>query len=79
MGLFCRNKMLRPVWVMVFNGTHSVFLVSVVTVTFGRIWPWFRTARQQFLHGPAPVRGPIFDDPCVCRQLARCRDVTKMR
>jgi len=44
-GLLCRNKMPRPAGIMVFNGTRSVFLMSVVPVTFGPIWSWFRTAR----------------------------------
>jgi len=43
---------------MVVKGTRSVFLVSVVPATFGPIWPWFRTAQQQFLHVP------VFTDPC---------------
>ena len=45
LGLPCRNKMLRPVGIMVVNGTRSVFIRSVVPVTFRPIWPWFRTAR----------------------------------
>ena len=45
MGLLCCNKMLRPLRIMVFNGTRSVFLVSVVPVTFGLIWLWFRTVQ----------------------------------
>jgi len=44
-GLLCRNKILRPVGIMVINGNCIVFLMSVVPVTFGPIWPWFRTAR----------------------------------
>ena len=31
LGLLCRSKMLRPVGIMVVNGTRSVFLMSVVT------------------------------------------------
>ena len=61
MGLLCRNKML------VFKGTRNVFLMSVVPVTFGPIWPWFRTARWQFIHGSAAGRGPLFADPCFNR------------
>jgi len=34
LGLLCRNKMLRPVGIMVVKGIRSVFLVSVVPVTF---------------------------------------------
>jgi len=45
LGLLCRNKMLRPAVIMVFNGIRSVFFMSVVSVTFGPIWSWFRTAR----------------------------------
>jgi len=45
LGLFCHNTMLRSVGVMAFNGTRSVFPVSIVLETFGPIWPWFRTAR----------------------------------
>jgi len=41
---------------MVINGTRSVFLMSVLPVTFGPIWHWFLTARQQILHGLAPAR-----------------------
>jgi len=55
----------RPVGIMVVNGTRSLFLMSVVPVTFGPIWPWFCRARQQFLHGQAPDRGPVFVDPCL--------------
>jgi len=44
LGLLCRKKMLRPAWIMVVNCTRSVFFMSVVSVTFGPIWPWFRTA-----------------------------------
>jgi len=60
---FCFSEMLRPVGIMVVNGIRSVFLTLVVSVTFVPIWPWFGTARKQFLHGPAPGRGPVFDDP----------------
>jgi len=42
LGLLCHNNMLRPVGIMAVNGTRSVFLLSVVPVTFGPIWPWFR-------------------------------------
>jgi len=47
---------------MVLNGTRSLLLVPVVPVTFGPIWPWFRTSRQQFLHEPTAGRGPVFAD-----------------
>jgi len=45
LDLLCRNKMLRPIGILLVNGTRSVFLMSVVPVTFGRIWPWFVTTR----------------------------------
>jgi len=45
LGLLCRNKMLRPVGIMVVNGTRSVLLMSVVPVASGPNWPWFRTIR----------------------------------
>ena len=64
LGLLCRNEMLRSVGIMVVNGIRSVFLISVVPATFGPIWPWFRTAQQQFLHGPALGLGPVFANPC---------------
>jgi len=44
LGLLCLNKMLRPVGIT-FSGTRNVFLTSVIPVTFGPAWPWFRTAR----------------------------------
>jgi len=64
LGLLCSNKMLRPVGLVVQWHQECVILMSVVSVTLGPIWPWFRTARQQF-HGPVPVqvRGPVFADP----------------
>jgi len=40
LGLLCRNKMHRPVGIMVVNGTHSVFLMPVIPVTFVLILPW---------------------------------------
>jgi len=45
LGFLFRNKMLRPLEIMVVNGSHSVFLMSVVPVTFEPICPWFRTTR----------------------------------
>jgi len=43
LGLLYGNKILRSVVIMIVNDTSSVFLVAVVPVTFGPIWPWFRT------------------------------------
>jgi len=37
LGLLCRNKILRPVGIMVASGTRSVFFISVLPVTFGPI------------------------------------------
>jgi len=36
LGLLCRNKMLRPVAIMVVSGTRSVFLMSAISFTFGQ-------------------------------------------
>ena len=34
LGLLCHEKVLRPVRIMGVNGTRSVFIISVVPVTF---------------------------------------------
>ena len=43
LGLLCCNKILWPAVIRVVIATRSVFLVSVISVTFGLIWPWFCT------------------------------------
>jgi len=45
---FGLSNLLRPEGIKVISGTRSTFLMSVVPVTFGLIWPWFRTARNNF-------------------------------
>jgi len=42
--LYC-NNMLRPVGIMIINVTCSVFLTSVIPVTFGPIWSCFCRAK----------------------------------
>jgi len=56
--------MLRPVEIMIVNGIYSVFLASVVLVTFGPIWPWFRTEREWTTARilSTPVQEPISHD-----------------
>jgi len=46
LGLLCSTKMLRPVGIM--NGTRIVFLMSVVAVIFGTIWPSARPGNNFF-------------------------------
>jgi len=37
LSLLCRNKMLRPIGIMVVSGARSLFLMSVIPVTLGRV------------------------------------------
>jgi len=64
---------------MVVNDTHSVFLMSVVPVTFGPIWPWFRTAPITI--SSRTGTGPRFADPwCrALRQITHSQLVTTWR
>ena len=41
-----------------------MFLMSVVPIPSGLIWPWLRAVRLQSFHGLAPTCGPVFADPC---------------
>ena len=55
LGLFHRKKIPRPVGIAVVNAIRVLFLMAVVPGTFGPIWPWFHTARQQ----PIPLRSEM--------------------
>ena len=57
LGLICRNKLLRPIGIMAASDTLSVFLMSVVPVTFGPIWPWYRTDRHRVAARCLPTPG----------------------
>jgi len=61
LGLPCRNKMLRPVRIVVVNGTRCVFLMPVVSSHL--LLTNLALIPHGFLHGPAPGRGPVFADP----------------
>jgi len=53
--------MLRPVRIVVVNGTRCVFLMPVVSSHL--LLTNLALIPHGFLHGPAPGRGPVFADP----------------
>ena len=65
LGLLCRIKMLRPVEIMVVNGTRSVFLIcqsfpKSLLDQFGLGYARFAVTTP---HGPAPGGGLVVADP----------------
>jgi len=62
LGLLCNNKMLRPVRIMVVNGTRSVFIMSVVS-------SHLLTTLALIPHGPVTIysRTGTGPRPGICR------------
>jgi len=64
LGLLCRNKMVRPVRIMVVSGTCSVFLMSVVS-------SHLLTNLALISHGPVTISSRTGTGPWpdICRPL----------